>query len=156
MTGHIPPVTCGHFLSVLAAPCNLSTSPRDRNHVDTESRTITTPLPCGRDSDKRKEEANPPSTSTSPPQWPSERASGEANLRIRCPPHRGRSEKRGGCQADPDDDGDGDVDGNREIEPQLVRIYLKQGFVTDGLLGVLNSPGTVVLLRDVGCQQIRG
>ncbi len=40
-------------------------------------------------------------------------------------------------------------------EGELV-IYLKQGFVVEGLLGVLSCPGVTVLLRDVALQQTKG
>lgn len=51
------------------------------------------------------------------------------------------------------DGGDGGV-GNEGAS--MVTIYLKQGFVVDGLLGTLRSCGEVVVLRDVEQRKTSG
>ena len=38
----------------------------------------------------------------------------------------------------------------------VVRLYLKQGFVVEGLREVLSTPGNTVLLKDVDFQQRPG
>lgn len=46
-------------------------------------------------------------------------------------------------------------EGDEEVA-SVIRVYLKQGFVLDGLLGILRSRGEAVFLRDVGHHQTEG
>ena len=38
-------------------------------------------------------------------------------------------------------------------QPLFIRVYMKQEFVVEGLLGILNSPGSAVYIRDIAIQQ---
>lgn len=47
-------------------------------------------------------------------------------------------------------------DGSISEESPMITVYLKQGFVVDGVLGILRSPGEEVFLRDVGHHKTQG
>ena len=140
LSDHTPSTQCGHYLNVAVTPV----SPGDYTAQSQASQCDYTSLSQARD-DKMEDE--------------------NAALHIRGDNGGsggvggGGNNAVGNCGSGRGNDvassvGSNVVDG---VDGALtITVYLKQGFVVDGLHGILSSHGEAVLLRDVECLKTQG
>lgn len=153
---HTPPVQCGHYLNVAIT----SVSPTDHTSLRQTAPGDRTSLTTTSLGDRTSLTQTSPGDHTSLSlTWDDDcnKVGGGVIGNTTSQSNKRRDNSSGGVGGHGNNVGSGCSNVADDVEGALaITVYLKQGFVVDGLYGILSSYWEEVLLRDVECLNTQG